>query len=40
MITAYSTKNQFYYYRVQEKKDAFWRTLGIKKAHHRWALAL
>ena len=22
------------------EKDAFWRPFGIKKAHHRWALAL
>ena len=40
MITVFNTKNQFYYYLVQKKKDAFWRPLGIKKAHHRWALAL
>lgn len=23
-----------------EKRTPFWRPLGIKKAHHRWALAL
>ena len=33
MITAFSTKNQFYHCWVQGKRTPFWRPLGIKKAH-------
>jgi len=32
MITAFNTKNQFYYYLVQKKKDAILASFGYKKS--------